>query len=177
MIARSWAGLARELSDASVSGPFRSEDRSVATLTRRDVVLVSAHAAGSRVPFDQFQAATWIRDRLRPYVQSPLNWDAHSGRPLDPAVADAAERLLVPILMQGVPAPALVPTSGGGLGLEWHHPDAELVIHLVAAPDPFAEATAFLWDGRTATEREGRLADVEHWLSDAFSRLAQTTQT
>lgn len=169
MLARSWVGA----SDLDLARTPRVDDRPRNTLTRGDVVVLRSEADPIEGLADSVYAGHWVRDRLRPLTLMTTNWDSYGGRALDPAVAEAAEELLVPLLLQGVPAPSLVPTSGGGLGLEWHRPDMELVIHLVAAANPFHDATVFYWDGIAGTERESQFSDGTQWLGSALARLTQ----
>jgi hypothetical protein len=48
------------------------------------------------------------------------NWDSYGGRPIDPQCAQVAVKLLLSIMDEDTPRPAVVPTNRGGIQLEWH---------------------------------------------------------
>jgi len=50
----------------------------------------------------------------------PLNWDTYDARPVDPRTAVFTMKLLLELLSENDPLPSVVPTSRGGIQLEWH---------------------------------------------------------
>ncbi len=65
-------------------------------------------------------------------MRLPLGWDGHDGRPVDFDVADFAVQFLLQTLEPNGPAPLVVPTSYGGLQLEWHEQEIDLEIEVEA---------------------------------------------
>jgi hypothetical protein len=61
------------------------------------------------------------------------DWDTYGGRPLQSGAILHATRLLAAVLSTDAPAPVIVPTSEGGLQLEWHEGDADLEMEI--SPD------------------------------------------
>ncbi len=111
--------------------------------------LVSGLAPDSRSTFERM-----VR-RLLEFTALPVNWDSYGGLPLDPAVALAALRLLLPLVASGAPMPFLVPRSAGGLSLEWHSTGRELILSLEG---PTTVSTYF-WDPQSGEEWEVARAD------------------
>lgn len=64
--------------------------------------------------------------RLRP------NWDTYGGNPVDPRCAEAALGLAFRTLRDDTAAPSIVPTSPGGLQLEWHAGGVDLEIEFLS---------------------------------------------
>ena len=81
----------------------------------------------------------------------PANWDSYGGRPLDGATAVAAIRLLAQIMGDDSPAPSVVPTSLGGIQLEWHRGEIDLEIQI----DPEEKVDAWYHSRTTGEEWEG----------------------
>jgi len=101
--------------------------RSLGTLSDREIQRpVSEASFMSRVP------ATYpdVRGQLQPFLNLAPNWDSYGGRPIDPTIIDVAQYLLVSISESELELPSLVPTSLGGLSLEWHRPTVEFAIEL-----------------------------------------------
>ena len=70
--------------------------------------------------------------RLVALTELEPNWDSYgSGRVHARAVATAL-RLLVATVGQGVTGPSVVPTSDGGVQLEWHEPTTHLELEVLA---------------------------------------------
>jgi hypothetical protein len=63
----------------------------------------------------------------------PRNWDSYGGRPVDPACVWASWHLLFAVMRDDSPLPTLVPTSRGGVQIEWHSRGIDLEIEVVTA--------------------------------------------
>lgn len=68
------------------------------------------------------------RQALVDLAALPPNWDTHGGAPI------GTQELRVAEIMATVP-PRIVPTSRGGIQLEWHTGDWDIEIELVADAD------------------------------------------
>jgi hypothetical protein len=108
---------------------------------------------------------------LVPLLELRANWDSYGGQPLEPRVAEWAESLLAPLLVQGVAAPSFVPMSTGGLALEWHRRSVELVIHMPPGLQIDQTATAFFSDDVQGEEWERSLMDAQPYIEEALARL------
>lgn len=60
------------------------------------------------------------------------NWDSYGGRPINPDFAVAALSLAFEVLRDDSPTPSVVPTSSGGIQLEWHQNSIDLEIELIS---------------------------------------------
>lgn len=127
--------------------------------------------ADLRAGDSEVEAAEWVKAAIWPLIELQHNWDSYGGRAVELGVASAAERLLAPLLVQGVPAPSFVPTSDGGLSLEWHRPEFELVIDLKASQDEGSIGSAFFSDDTSGEEWELELVAAGPQLVTALTRL------
>ena len=78
------------------------------------------------------------------------NWDSYGARPIDPRCAETTTNLLLSVLDSGTPKPSVVPTSRGGIQLEWHRAGVDLEIE-IESPD---RVNVFFEDHREGTEEE-----------------------
>lgn len=58
----------------------------------------------------------------------PPNWNSYGAKPIDPYTAAAAATLLLDVLSEYDPIPAIVPTARGGVMFEWHECGMDLEI-------------------------------------------------
>lgn len=61
-----------------------------------------------------------LTNTLSEFVNLPLGWDGYDGVPTSEAAALKALHILLSIMSDESIPPALVPTSQGGIQLEWH---------------------------------------------------------
>jgi hypothetical protein len=114
---------------------------------------------------DRMEAAL---SRIRTLAQLESNWDSYNGAPLQASAVLHTARLLAAIFQyDDVPLPAIVPTSAGGLQLEWHRANATLEMEV--SPDKNVEVFLLTPGGRTW---EGRLANSRWRLGAFLSYLA-----
>jgi hypothetical protein len=86
-------------------------------------------------------------------LQLPENWNSYGARPIDPELAASALKLLVKIAPFSAPSPIVVPTTQGGILLEWHMCGIDLEIETLAV-NAFH---VFYEDEREGREWEGDL--------------------
>ncbi len=101
----------------------------------------------------------------------PDDWDSYGGRPIaDLAVMGALKALFQVLAHQSreLPAPAVVPTSEGGVQLEWHRGEGDIEIRV----SPSGKYSVFLRDPRT---QEG--IDIEPVGRADFHRVGETIAT
>jgi hypothetical protein len=109
-----------------------------------------------------------VEDRLSQLVQLPTGWDGYRSQRVSPATARFVSNLLVSVMKGQMPAPSIVPVSGGGLQVEWHA--GGLDIELYVAKPMQAELSVCYADGRPALERE--LTSDFRLLSSVLDELA-----
>ena len=95
------------------------------------------------------------------------NWDSYGARRIDPRCAEATTNLLLSVLNPGTPKPSVVPTSRGGIQLEWHRAGVDLEIE-IESPD---RVNVFFGDHREGTEEEITLTDDLQPLKRLLERL------
>jgi hypothetical protein len=85
-----------------------------------------------------------IKPQLEEFVQYPAGWDSYHAPPLRTDTANFALYVLSTIMHKRTPMPQVVPTSAGGVQLEWHEKDIDLELHITA---PF-ECQVWFYDHR-----------------------------
>ena len=108
-----------------------------------------------------------VREQLERIAALPLNWDSYGARPVDKAVLVAIGTWLVQVVEAGMQFPALVPTTRGGVSLEWTAPGREFSVTLT--PDHSRRATAYYFDAATGGEWEAPLSASDERLSRAMN--------
>ncbi len=78
------------------------------------------------------------------------NWDSYGASPIDPRCAEAAINLLLSVLHSGTPKPFVVPTSRGGIQLEWHRAGVDLEVEIESP----ARVNVFFEDHQEGTKEE-----------------------
>jgi hypothetical protein len=96
------------------------------------------------------------------------NWDSYGAKPVDPRCAESAIMLLLSIMGPNTPVPAVVPTSRGGLQLEWHTGGIDFEIE-VNSPSRFH---AVFEDNRTGEEWEKVVTSDLRPLKSSLERLS-----
>lgn len=97
------------------------------------------------------------------------DWDSYGARPVDPHCAAAAADLLLSFLGPSAPKPSIVPTSRGGIQLEWHRAGADLEIE-IESPARFYVSFE---DERAGEEKEITLSNNLLPLRPLLNRLTQ----
>lgn len=143
-------------------------------LTERDIRPKAPNRAFSPVPVAD-QASTWVRQSLQALVDLPIGWDSYGGHPVDIVLAQMIEPFVIELISNNVAAPSLVPTSVGGVALEWHRPSLDLTIEFEPLDMPaYSVGTVFFADAQSGEEWEASAdgLDVARF-NDALARLKQ----
>ena len=69
--------------------------------------------------------------RLNALLRLPQNWNSYGSLPITPATVRRAVQFIARAFPLQAPAPAIVPTPGGGIQLEWHQDGLDLEIELL----------------------------------------------
>jgi len=84
------------------------------------------------IVFEQ-EPAPWFMPLLNKICELgelPLNWDSYGARSIDLRTATFAVSILFEFLSESDPLPSVVPTSCGGIQLEWHEGGVDLEIEI-----------------------------------------------
>lgn len=115
-----------------------SEQSLVSPDSRTGVPAVRLVARDLPVPVLSQPKPEWIDitlTRLQSLAQLVTGWDSYDSQPVDSSRVQQAYWLLQSIMDDDTPAPTLVPTSDGGIQMEWHTLGVELEIGLVSDAD------------------------------------------
>lgn len=110
-------------------------------------------------------SAPWqkiVRDRITHLLEMPEGWDSYAAPSISHDIGMFALVILNNIMGPRTPAPSVVPTSTGGLQLEWHEKGIDLEIHVMGT---------YLCEFSVEDHR-GEIASDEAELQDDFSVLA-----
>ena len=112
----------------------------------------------------------WSRDLLAKISELgdlEEDWDSYGARPVDPQCAIATVTLLLSVFDSSTPKPSIVPTSRGGIQLEWHRAGANLEIE-IESPSRFH---VFFEDEQAGKESEVTLTGNLQPLVPLLERL------
>jgi len=76
--------------------------------------------------------STWendIQKRIADLMKLPDNWDGYNSPRLREDVVNFAWTVMKQLMHPQAPSPQVVPSSGGGLQLEWHEKDIDLEVN------------------------------------------------
>lgn len=71
-------------------------------------------------------------DRLASLVRLEAGWDSYQARTIDPQRAQHVLLALLEVMKPATPLPSIVPTTDGGIQLEWHRNGIDLEIEPVS---------------------------------------------
>lgn len=106
---------------------------------------------------------------LEKLLQLEPDWDTYGGSPIDPGCVAAALNLVSDILLDDTPAPSVVPTSRGGVQLEWHTCGVDLEVEFLSA----TRVCGLFEDTIDGTSWEKDLSSDLRPLVKAISRLSE----
>ncbi|HEX7447535.1 MAG TPA: hypothetical protein VF306_08315 [Pirellulales bacterium] len=93
-------------------------------------------------------------ERLSALLTLRSNWDSYGANPVDPQLALSALKLLGRVMCNDSPPPSIVPTSSGGLQLEWHARGIDIEV-AIASPHDFHvsfEDASDAWEKRLSND-------------------------
>lgn len=99
----------------------------------------------------------------------PENWDSYGAHPINPMAAAFALQLLSETMRADTPVPVVVPTSSGGVQLEWHTRGIDLEVEIRSSSRLYVSYE----DHRHGVEWEGELTSDLTRLGDFLSEFAQ----
>jgi hypothetical protein len=96
------------------------------------------------------------------------NWDSYGARPIAPYCALIAAELILNLLESDSPRPAVVPTTRGGIQLEWQRVGANLEVEVTS----YGRLSVFFEDERTGKEQQLLLSGDLSALKPLSDRVA-----
>lgn len=130
------------------------------------IVLSEPRLSTSRVETRWLEAA--VEQQLSPLRSLAEGWDTYGAPSIDIEAIRGAESLLVSLSAARLPLPYVVPTSKGGVALEWHRGALELLIEIYPGG---AEPAAYFADDETGEEWDQPLSASEERLIAALIRM------
>lgn len=95
-------------------------------------------------------------------------WDGAAAKAIAPSLIDAVRDFVTSDLIDHTEIkPELVPTLDGGIQLEWHTSDVDLIIEC----EPSGSASYYYRDVESDKESEGSLLEAQRNLAAAFVKL------
>ena len=116
--------------------------------------------------FDQ-QWQAGVVDRLVEFTTMPEGWDSYGGKAVKWDAGMFALNVLTQVMLPRTPLPQLVPSSDGGVQIEWHEKGIDLEVHITA---PYVSE---LWYEDHASNN----APISKPLSDDLSDLQTAVRT
>jgi hypothetical protein len=102
--------------------------------SRRQLVFLSRD--GIKLIVEVSDDQPWVRPMLEEFadlLSLPANWDSYGAREIDLSCVKFAFEKLLPLAMRPkTPLPSVVPTTRGGVQLEWHTRGIDLEVEVIA---------------------------------------------
>lgn len=141
--------MALKLLEPCGEGRLSDRDWQVSNTTSTLPVLTATLSGASpgrktfRLPFDQRELIVeiegdppgWVEPTVRSLgklLRLGPDWDSYGGRPVEAKCVVAALELACTVFRRDTPAPAVVPTSRGGVQFEWHTRGADLELEFLS---------------------------------------------
>lgn len=114
-----------------------------------------------------------IRDRLQEYLSFKENWNGYGESPIQEGAVKRAVAVLDAIIFKETPRPDVVPTSEGGIQIEWTYNGFEIEIEVL----PTGPAQIFIvepsgqeyeWSASPTSQAWGKLQDCIAKMSCEF---------
>lgn len=85
----------------------------------------------------EFNAREWARSIVDSFRDLQEGWDSYGAMAVDPTAADLAEQLLAGMRrIRGLAMPQAAPSPDGGVSIEWHRTNLDLVISIGPRDEP-----------------------------------------
>jgi hypothetical protein len=100
-----------------------------------------------------------------------VDWDTYGSPSIQPAYVESALRVIFAVMRDNTPVPSVVPTSRGGIQIEWHTRDVDLEIEFETP----SLIRGFFEDRRSGQTWERDLSFDQNALVQAIVVLSQRT--
>ena len=151
----------RHISDLDLGWRMASPRMNRRMMSDDDVLSVS-QAVSSSFADNESDAERWARSIVEPLRDLRQNWDSYGGNPVSSATAEIGVAALRWIAVARIPLPQTFPTADGGLSIEWHRSDLDLVISLTPPdgdepPSAYFRSASDEWEIDDLRVSDGRL--------------------
>lgn len=139
------------------------------TLSARQIITWSMLESGS---YAAWTPESWLADALRDLrdvFALPPGWDSYGAPAIDPDAAAVAREVLRLLAEENAPRPRVVPTSDGGIHLDWHGAGVEFQLEIEPQPE---RVTLFFSDLGTGAYWEGPLGEEPEPFSKLLWRIS-----
>ena len=102
------------------------------------------------------ELSEWVQptlEALNSKLQLAPNWDSHGALPIDEQRVDDTIKVLIETMSGNTEAPWVVPTTDGGIQLEWHREGEDLEVEISGT----RTASIYFHNANTGDEWEGPL--------------------
>lgn len=106
-----------------------------------------------KIEIREIEPPKWVKPTLEALdskLQLAPNWDSHGAPPVDTQRVIDAIKVLFSTMSSDTEAPWVVPTTDGGIQLEWHREDEDLEVEISGGGD----ASIYFHNARTEEEWE-----------------------
>jgi len=110
-----------------------------------------------------------VRNSVDELLSLHENWDSYGAAPIRQEFVASASSLLHSIMDQDTPLPAIVPTTPGGVQIEWHRDGIDLEIEIEST----SRISVYFEDARTGVSWEEGITSDLHKLSIVVSLLSR----
>lgn len=125
-----------------------------------------------QIPFEGSlgQPLIEVISKIVGFARLPDNWDTYGAHPIDPQLIAAALQFLIHGIPNAAPLPSAVPTTAGGIQLEWHCNGVDLEITFCSPH------VVRIWfeDLDVGTESQFSIADDFSPLAPMLDRLSRS---
>lgn len=160
--------------DRDTSGRLGAQDVETLTGRWRSSELTLHTGRGEITVHLQGDEPVWLRpalDRFSEILQLPENWNSYGARRIELTSVAYALGVLSETMLVATPAPSIVPTSPGGVQLEWHMRGIDLEVEV----SPAGRVTAAWEDAVDRSEWEDELGPSFERLASALAELSRRT--
>ncbi len=142
--------------------------RASAYLSHEDVMLAGTLTEQDSLGLSLLEAA--FEQQFAPLRALARGWDSYGAPPIDDAAIQAALSLVVDLSAAHFPLPAVVPTSKGGVSLEWRRGPQEIVVEIAPVT---GGADVYYCDDAAGVEWDRPLREAAGAFGSALIRLGR----
>jgi hypothetical protein len=150
---------------------FPSVFRVTNTILGNEVAEYETRESTPRVQVNAWTVASHIESvvkRIQDLAQLPENWDSYGGRTISAVSVFSALQFVGTTVGPSTPHPSVVPTSEGGLQLEWHRAGVDLEVEFL----PSGARSVYFFDSASNESWERELGPATRDVDEVIAKLA-----
>jgi len=164
-------GIHEYLTDNELSLAVSGRGSDVSGLTARGERVLTFPRRVLAPTFQDWGGASWYEPTMQAALkltQLPEGWDRAKAPRIEPTMVVAAMSLLTSVMRDNTPVPSVVPTTRGGIQLEWHTRGIDLEVEFLST----VRVQGLFEDQRTGDSWEENLSFNLKPLTDAIANLS-----